>query len=47
MMHQHTYIFAVFRLGEVDEVIIVHVLCVEQVTVLFLAQVLRVYTIGP
>lgn len=42
-----TYIFAVFRLGEVDEVIIVHVLRVEQVTVLFLAQVLRVYAIGP
>lgn len=47
MIHSPTYIFAVFRLGEVDEVIIVHVLRVKQVTVLLLAQVFRVYTIGP
>lgn len=43
----YTYIFAVLRLGEVDEVIIVHVLSVEQVTVFLLAQVLRVDAIGP
>lgn len=42
-----SYIFAVLRLGKVDEVVIVHVLSVEQVTVLLLAQVLRVNAIGP
>ena len=42
----HTYIFAVLRFGEVDQVIVVHVLGVEQVTVLLLAQVLRVDPIG-
>lgn len=42
-----TYIFAVLRLGEVDEVIVVHVLSVEKVTVLLLAEVVRVDTIGP
>lgn len=47
MTHSPTYIFAVFRLGEVDEVIVVHVLGVEQVTVLLLAKILRVYAIGP
>ncbi len=47
MIHSPTYIFAVLRLGEVDEVIIIHVLSVEQVTVLLLAQVLRVNAIGP
>lgn len=41
------YIFAVLRFGEVDEVVIVHILSVEQVTVLPLAQVLRVNAIGP
>lgn len=40
------YIFAVFGLGEVDKVIVVHVLCVQQVAVLLLAQVLRVYSVG-
>lgn len=47
MIPSPTYIFAVLRLGEVDEVVIVHVLSVEQVTVLLLAQVLRVNAIGP
>ena len=47
MILSSTYIFAVLRLGEVDEVIIVHVLSIEQVTVLLLAQVLRVNAIGP
>lgn len=42
-----TYIFAVFRLGEVDQVIVVHVLGVEQVTVLLLAEVFRVNPVGP
>lgn len=42
-----TYIFAVFRFGKVDEVVIVHILSVEQVTVLPLAQVLRVNAVGP
>lgn len=42
-----TYIFAVLRFGEVDEVVIVHILSVEQVTVLPLAQVLRVNAVGP
>lgn len=42
-----TYIFAVLRFGEVDEVVIVHILSVEQITVLPLAQVLRVNTVGP
>lgn len=32
-----TYIFAVFRLGKMDQVIVVHVLGIEQVTVLLLA----------
>lgn len=41
-----TYIFAVFRLGEVDEVIVVHVLGVEQVTVLLLAEIFGVNSIG-
>lgn len=41
------YIFAVLRFGEVDEVIIVHILSVEQVTVLSLAQVLWVNAVGP
>lgn len=42
-----TYIFAVFRLGEVDQVIVVHVLGVEQVTVFLLAEVFWVNAIGP
>lgn len=41
-----THVFTVLRLREVYEVIIVHVLCVKEVTVLFLAQVLRVDAIG-
>lgn len=45
MIHS-SYVFAVLRLGEVDEVIIVHVLSVEQVTVLLLAQILWVNAIG-
>lgn len=47
MIHSPTNIFAVLRLGEVDKIIVVHVLSVEQVTVLLLAQVLRVNSIGP
>lgn len=39
-------LFAVVRVRKVDEVIIVHLLCVDDVTVLFLTQVLRVDTIG-
>lgn len=42
-----TYISAVLRLGEVDEVVVVHVLSVEQVAVLPLAQVLGVDAVGP
>lgn len=42
-----TYISAVLRLGEVDEVVVVHVLSVEQVAVLPLAQILRVDAVGP
>lgn len=42
-----THIFAVFRLGEVDQVIVVHVLGVEQVAVLLLAQVFWVNPVGP
>lgn len=41
-----TDLFAVFRVGEVNEVIIVHFLGVDDVTVLFLAQVLGVNAIG-
>lgn len=41
-----THIFAVFWLGEVDQVIIVHVLGVEQVTVFLLAEIFRVDPIG-
>lgn len=41
-----SYILAVLRLGEVDEVVVVHVLRVQQVAVLLLAQVLRVDTVG-
>lgn len=42
-----THISAVLRLGEVDEVVVVHVLSVEQVAVLPLTQVLRIDTIRP
>lgn len=41
-----TNLFAVFRVGEVNEVIIVHLLCVDDVTVLLLAQVLRINAVG-
>lgn len=44
--HWSTYISAVFRLGEVNEVVVVHVLSVEQVAVLSLAQVLWINAIG-
>lgn len=37
-----TYVSAVLRLGEVYEVIVVHVLSVEQIAVLSLTQILRV-----
>lgn len=43
----NTYIFAVFRLREVNQVIIVHVLGVEQVTVFLLAEVFWVNPVGP
>lgn len=39
-------LFAVFGVGEVNEVIIVHLLGVDDVTVLLLAQVLGVNAIG-
>ena len=42
-----THVSAVLRLGEVDEVVIVHIMSVEQVTVLSLAQILRVNTVRP
>lgn len=42
-----TYVSAVLRLGEVDEVVVVHVLSVEQVAVLPLAQVLGVDAVSP
>lgn len=42
-----TYIFAVFRFGEVNEVIIVHVLGVEQVTIFLLAKVFWIDPIRP
>lgn len=41
-----TYIFAVLRLGKVNEVIVVHVLRVKEVAILFLAQILWVDAIG-
>lgn len=41
-----TNLFAVFRVGEVNEVVIVHLLCVDDVTVLLLAQVLWVNAVG-
>lgn len=44
---RRAHVFAVLRLGEVDEVVVVHVLRVEQVAVLLLAQVLRVDAVGP
>ena len=47
MIPSPTYIFAVLRLGKVNEVIVVHVLSVEQVTVLLLTEVLRIDAIGP
>lgn len=40
------YIFAILRFREVDEVFVVHILSVEQVTVLPLAQVLGVNAVG-
>lgn len=42
----YTNLFAVFRVGEVNEVVIVHLLGVDDVTVLLLAQVLGVDAIG-
>ena len=42
-----TYIFAVLRLGEVNEVIIVHVLGFKKLTVLLLTQILWVDAISP
>lgn len=42
-----TYIFAVFRLGEVDQIVVVHVLGVEQVAVLLLAEIFGVNPVGP
>lgn len=44
---QPSHVFAVLRFGEVHEVIIVHVLSVQQVTVFLLAEVLGVNAIGP
>lgn len=41
-----TDLFAVFRVREVNEVIVVHLLGVDDVTILFLAQVLGVNAIG-
>lgn len=46
MTRLSTYIFAVLRLGEVEEVIIILVLSAEQVTVVRLTQVIRVYTVS-
>lgn len=42
----YTNLFAVFRVGEMNEVIIVHFLGVDDVTVLLLTQVLWVNSIG-
>ena len=42
-----TYIFAVLRLGEVNEVIVVHVLGLKQLTVFLLTQILWVDAISP
>lgn len=42
-----THVSAVLRLGKVDEVVVVHVLSVEQVAVLSLTQVLWIDTIRP
>lgn len=41
------HLLAVLRVGEVDEVIVVHLLGVDDVTVLFLAQVFGIYAVGP
>lgn len=41
-----TNLFAVLGVGEVDEVIVVHLLCVDDVTVLLLTQVLGVDAVG-
>lgn len=41
-----TDLFAVFRVGEVNEVVIVHLLRVDDVAVLLLAQVLGVNAVG-
>lgn len=41
-----TYVFAVLRLGEVCELIVVHVLVFQQLTVLLLTQILCVDAIG-
>lgn len=42
-----THVSAVFRLGEVDEVVVVHVLSVEEVAVLSLTQVFWIDTVRP
>lgn len=44
---EETHVLAVLGLGEVDEVLVVHVLSAKQVTVVRLAQVLRVDPVGP
>ena len=41
------HLLAVLRVGEVDEVVVVHLLGVDDVTVLLLAQVLGVDAVGP
>lgn len=42
-----SHLLAVLRVGEVDEVVIVHLLGVDDVAVLFLAQVFGVDAVGP
>lgn len=41
------HLLAVLRLGEVDEVVVVHLLGADDIAVLLLAQVLRVDAVGP
>lgn len=40
------YLFAVFWIGKVYEIIVVHLLGIDDVTVLFLTEILRVNSIG-
>lgn len=44
---EKSHLFAVLRVGEMDEIVIVHLLGIDDVAVFLLAQVFRVDPVGP